>query len=98
MRKTTQKVIDAFMNGKNLSVSNTMVGNVDTVTTNLYLFGNLIARRNRGTGKISITSAGWQTVTTKERLNAIPGVCINQTKGKWYLNGNLWDGQWTEIN
>jgi len=97
MRKTTEKVLDAFMNGKNATVSNTMVGNIDLVNTGLYLFGNLIARRNKETGIISITNSGWATVTTKERLNALPGVSISSKKGVWYLNGKEWNGGWIDI-
>lgn len=39
-------------------------------------------------GKISLNTGGWQTVTTKERLNRyLPsGFRINQEKGIWYLN------------
>lgn len=41
---------------------------------------------------------GFFTNTTKERLNALPGVNIVQKLGKWYLNGVLWDGTLTNID
>lgn len=67
----------------------------------LLLHGNMIAgmvTRRDGTpilASLKITHAGWPTVTTKARLNALPGVSINQRKGEWYLNGEKWDGEWT---
>lgn len=39
-----------------------------------------------------ITSAGWPTNTTKERLNALNGVNIYQKDFQWYLNGEAWNG------
>lgn len=41
---------------------------------------------------LTISHAGWPTATTKDRLNALPGVSINQKAGVWYLNGREWDG------
>ena len=51
-----------------------------------------------GKNGLEITDAGLPTVTTKDRLNALPGVSINQKNGKWFLNGKLWDGKWTVVN
>ena len=48
-------------------------------------------------GELHITSAGWQTNTTKERLNGIPGVRIQQRNWTWYLNDKKWNGEWTKI-
>lgn len=45
-----------------------------------------------------ISACGWRTNTTKERLNALPKVSINQVKGIWYLNGKEWDGSPTLIS
>jgi hypothetical protein len=39
-----------------------------------------------------ISNAGWDSKTTKERLNELPGVNIRQSKGVWYLNNLQWDG------
>ena len=63
----------------------------------VYLFGNKIAafdaalnhaRECRG---LMITDAGWQTATTKSRLNALlgcfyGGMHLCQVKGEWLLN------------
>lgn len=97
MRKITQMAINAFMNVQEFKMSNTRVVVLPDVTI-LSLFGNEIAYRfNDADNTISITNADYFTNTTKERLNGIPGVNIQQRKGNWYLNGNLWDGKWINI-
>ncbi len=99
MRKITKTIVEAFLNDKRVSVSNTIVTANASGITIMYLFGNEIARKNwNGEGEIEITNAGWKSNTTKERLNALPNVSIQQKKGEWYLNGNKWDGKWTRIN
>ena len=40
---------------------------------------------------------GYKTNTTKERLNGIPGVCIQQKKGVWYLNGKEMLDGWNKV-
>lgn len=60
----------------------------------MYLHGNQIAVND---GALYITAAGWFTNTTKERLNGLPGVHINQKAGEWYLNGENWDGSWAKV-
>ena len=65
MRKITQDVGNAFINGNYRSVGNTM-----TNGTCLYLHGNEIMRKNNK-GKISFTLAGWGTTTTRERINGV---------------------------
>ena len=59
-------------------------------TVVVELHGNEIAQFTNG-GMLKITDAGWQTVTTKSRLNALlscfyGGVGICQVKGVWLLN------------
>ncbi len=73
-----------------------------TVVTTLSLHGNIIAKmvRQHINGEyqatITITSAGWKTVTTKERLNGllhhIKAGRIQQRNFEWYLNDEYWDG------
>lgn len=97
MRKITKESVDAFMNAQPFKKDN-MVIEVQPNVTIMYLFGNIIAYKYNDPEKtISITNAGWQSNTTKERLNAIPGVRINQKNWEWYLNGNKWDGKLTDI-
>jgi hypothetical protein len=97
MRKITKESLDAFMNARPFKKDN-MVIEVKPNVTIMYLFGNIIAYKYNDPEKtISITDAGWQSRTTMERLNAIPGVRIHQNNWEWYLNGNKWDGKLTDI-
>jgi hypothetical protein len=96
-RKITQQATAAFLTATKFSGSNTTVL-VEPNVTILCLHGNKIAYRYNAPEKtLSITTTGWQTNTTKERLNALPGVSICQKKGVWYLNGNEWDGKLIDI-
>lgn len=100
MRKITQHTINAFLNDNPIKESNTQVilnANFGSPRTELYLFGNLIALKPFGSNKITITNAGWKSNTTKERLNALPNVRINQKQGEWYLNGIKWGGEFITI-
>jgi hypothetical protein len=98
MRKITRESVDAFMNAREFKKANMEVEVLPNVTI-LRLHGNAIAYRyNNPTNTLSITNAGWQSVTTKERLNAIPDVSIHQKDWVWYLNGEEWDGSLIDIN
>lgn len=98
MRKITKQTIDKFMSAKNFKKGHDEVIVLDNVTI-LKLFGNEIAYRyNNPERTISITNAGWESNTTKERLNGIDGVSIQQKQGVWYLNGEAWDGKLIDIN
>jgi len=100
MRKITQEAIWAFRTEEPFKRGNTEVRVLDDsphdITTKLYLHGNLIARQNRKEGLL-ITNAGYFTNTTKERLNGLPNVHIQQKNFKWFLNGELWDGEWKNM-
>jgi hypothetical protein len=69
---------------------NTVVQTGTDGVSRVFLFGNQIAEV--GDNWIQIWDGGWQTVTTKSRLNAIlrehgvPGEHIFQKKGQWFLN------------
>ena len=95
MKKITQQAVKAFLNGKSRKIGNTEVEAQAGGVTRLLLFGNLIALRQRG--ELYIQTAGWPSNTTKERLNALPGVSIGQYKGVWYLNGNPWGGELVRV-
>ena len=96
MREITKKSVNAFMNNVNFRESNTEI-KAGKQFTQMFLFGNLIATRYRN-GNLFITSAGWRSNTTKERLNGIPGVSIKQKNGVWYLNKKKWNGTEIKIN
>ena len=98
MKKITLDAVRAFMNAEKFKRDNTEVEVLPNVTV-LRLFGNEIAYRyNDPERTLSITNAGWDTKTTKERLNAIPGVHITQKNWQWYLNGERWDGKLVDVD
>jgi hypothetical protein len=88
-RKITEAAIKAFNAGYTFSRDNTKVRVVDD-RVSLYLFGHCIAYRQNC--QLFISTCGWKTSTTKERLNGLSGVSISQKNGAWYLNGRNWDG------
>ena len=83
-------VIEAFKEQKAKKLSNT-----ESTGIELKLFGNTIAKWKDN--KIWITSAGWKTVTTRDRLQIL-GAKLKQKQGIWYLNGVEWNGNWIKIN
>lgn len=96
MKIVTKNAVNCFnQEGNAIFGSNTQVTTSNGITK-LFLFGNLIAVKENGVTRIS--NAGWESNTTKERLNALHGVHIQQKKGVWYLNGEEWNGSWKQIN
>lgn len=91
MRKITKEIVAAFMNHECKRIGNSKTGGEF-----LYLHDNIIACHEPD-GTISITTAGWNTPTTRERLNGLPGVRVNVRRGQLYLNDRPWDGSWTEV-
>lgn len=97
-RKITNVAVERFLNAIPMRQGNMEVKVLPNVTV-MLLHGNEIAYKYNNPAKtLSITNAGWFSNTTKERLNGLPGVKIQQIKGKWYLNGELWDGEIIDIN
>ena len=98
MRTITEKSIEKFLNAETFKSGNTSVEVLPNVTI-LKLFGNEIAYQyNNPERTLSITNCGYETATTKERLNGLPNVKINQIKGKWFLNDVEWDGKLIDVN
>ena len=81
MRKVTQTTVNAFMCGEQCSLGNTVSSGDE-----LILHGHIIAKRENG--RIFISNCGYETNTTKERLNGIllkMGVSkIYQKDFKWF--------------
>jgi len=98
MRKITKESINAFLNAKKFSKQNMAVEVLPNVTI-LKLHGNSIAYLYNDPNKtLSIQNCGWFSNTTKERLNALPNVHIQQKNFIWYLNGEEWNGNLIDIN
>ena len=97
MKKVTQQATNAFLTAKNFKQGNTVVEVLPNVTV-LKLHDNEIAYLyNDPDRTLSITNCGWFSNNTKERLNALPNVRIQQIKGVWYLNGKEWNGEYIDI-
>ena len=98
MRQITKESINAFLNAEKFNKQNMAVEVLPNVTV-LKLHGNEIAYLYNDPNKtLSISNCGWFTPTTKERLNALPNVHIQQKNYVWYLNGKEWNGELIDIN
>ena len=70
MRAITRDACDAFINEREFSRENMAVHHNDNgETSRMYLFGNLIAKRDGQ--QVRITLAGHPTATTRDRLNGL---------------------------
>ena len=92
-RKISRDAASALMSYKKFKRSNTQVTVDESGAAYLYLFGNMIAC-HEVSGELKINDGGRASVTTKERLNALPYVHIQQRDFVWYLNEEEWDGDW----
>ena len=98
MRQITQQSVNAFLNAKKFKKANMEVEVLPNVTL-LKLHNNPIAYRyNDPQRTLTISNCGWFSNTTKERLNALPNVNIQQKNFVWFLNGKEWNGERIDIN
>ena len=94
MRKIESLMIQAVQNGRDWKSGNTSVHNSDHGII-VRLHGNKIAQVDTENQILWVTDAGWQTTTTKSRLNALlSGVAdgrgyIFQKDFIWYLERGL---------
>lgn len=91
MRKITSGIITAFNSG--ISKRD---GNTTTDGNAIYLYGSKIAEKRDGVLWVSL--AGWNTNTTRERLNGLDDVSVNTKLGQAFLNGKMWDGGFVAVN
>ena len=87
MRKIEQQMNDAIRQGRNFSSSNTSVQH-DGAETFVYLHGNHIATVRQNS--ILLFDGGWQSNTTKSRLNALLdefsyGARVFQKNFEWFV-------------
>ena len=91
MRKIEKQIITAIKNNQDLKVANSQVISY-TNSSDVYLHGNLIARI--GETWMELFDAGYQTATTKSRLNALlqafgmEGEYIFQKNFQWFIQYN----------
>ena len=73
MRQVTRDASRAFINGTPFKRGNTQVVVRDNGNVALLLHGNLIAVREQGRplGETVLSLCGWNTPTTRERLNGL---------------------------
>ena len=95
MRKITKESIKAFYNREPFKKSNMIVENKEGKTY-LKLFDNVIAILDE-INELFITTAGWNSVTTRDRLNGLNEVRLGTKKRQLYLNNIPWDGKLTNI-
>ena len=90
MRKIETEMNSAVLTRRNFSKANTSVSINDRIAE-VRLHGNLIARV--GDNFVQILDGGWQSVTTKSRLNALlsdvtPDGSVFQKDYTWYYNSS----------
>jgi len=89
MRKIERMMNQAITNKVDWQSANTEVTNIDGVSF-VFLHGNKIAEV--GDNFVRLFDGGFQSVTTKSRLNAIlqchglPGECVFQKQWTWFVN------------
>ena len=92
MRKIERQMNFAISNKGNWSSSNTQVSyNESSNCSSVYLHGHQIATIDHHTNAVKLSSCGWQTVTTKSRLNAILsevkwGAKVYQKDFNWFVS------------
>ena len=89
IEREMQSAITGLSNGQTWRKSNTEVAKNSEGDTSIYLHGNRIAFVS-SFGDITLSSCGWDTVTTKSRLNAIldtflHGFHVWQKDFTWYI-------------
>ena len=90
MRLIEKQMNTAIRYRKNWAGSNTMV-RVSKEVVEVFLHGNHIASVDTATNQLQIFDGGWQTVTTKSRLNALcdefaDGARVIQKNWTWFLS------------
>ena len=98
MRKIEMEMNSAIRYRRNVSKANTSVRcfktNGITTDVDVFLHGNHIASLDTASNQLTIKDGGWQSVTTKSRLNALldefaPSMGIFQKDWIWYLSDRL---------
>lgn len=104
MRKITQESVTAFLNANKFNKSNMSVDVLPNVTVLKYQGNEIAYKYNDPKQTISITNCGWESNTTKERLNGVISLSglnvgkIYQKNWQWYLDGKEWNGNLIDLN
>ncbi len=94
MRKIELNLKNAWIDNKEITISNSYIKKPSEYLE-LYLFNNCIARKNLKNNETLITLCGWNSLTTRSRLNSVLNAGIYQKNFKAYfkdqeLNPNQW--------
>ena len=103
MRKLERQMNFAISNKADWSGSNTQVNyNSNTNCSSIYLHGHQIATVDHNLKAVKLSSCGYETRTTKSRLNAILqevkyGWSVFQKNFNWFVSyrdetASFWDG------
>jgi len=103
MRKIERQMNFAISNKADWSSSNTRVEYNDLSNcSSIYLHGHQIATYDHNLKAVKLSSCGYETVTTKSRLNAILqevkyGCSVFQKQWNWFVSyrdetASFWDG------
>ena len=94
MKKIEKRINEAIIDKKYLNTSNSkVIYYLPEDVSDIYLHDNLIGRYNHKTKSIWLNSCGWETNTTKSRLNALLDLLPNK-KFKIFqkdFNWFIWD-------
>jgi len=90
MRKIETQMNNAIKSQKNWAGSNTTVITEDN-ESRVMLHGNHIATYNHALKELELFDGGWQSVTTKSRLNALcdefaTGFGVFQKNWNWFIS------------
>jgi len=90
MRKIEQQMNSAIRYRQNWAGSNTMV-RVSREVIEVFLHGNHIASVDTATNDLTLFDGGWQSNTTKSRLNALcnefaTGFGVFQKNWDWFVS------------
>ena len=93
MRKIEEQMNHAIRHRKNWAGSNTTV-RAFRESVEVYLHGNHIASLDTATHALTLKDGGWQSNTTKSRLNAlldefVPSMGVFQKNWQWFLSDRL---------
>ena len=95
MRLIEEQMNSAIRGQRNFRKDNTEVVTTDNgLESVVYLHGNMIAVYFHNTRELQIFDGGWQSNTTKSRLNAlldefVPSMGIFQKNWNWFLSDRL---------
>ena len=95
MRRLEEQMNQAIRGQRNWAGSNTTVFTDDAgLYSTVYLHGNKIASYSHVDRSLEILDGGWQSNTTKSRLNALlsefkPGFGVFQKNWQWFVSDRL---------